>query len=256
MSERKLRHESPQETYFPANANVQEPVEETGTRELVALPPFLISGGENTERLYFQHISSLTDFKFIIKPEYFGKESEYATYFPQKIEEIIKANRDAKVFCVFDLDNILGDLESTSPKKRERAQKATKKYETFLKWVKKFAETEKIENQIVMCESMPCFEFWFLLHFEDCRKFMKDKGPVSNRLANYMKPLFEGITKKFSDVLKKKEYLEKQDWVKFLCSDEKMELAVERAKKNYEYIRQNKLLKSSSYSKVYHTSVH
>ena len=45
--------------------------------------PFVISGGKNTEHYYFKHISERTDYKFIIKPEYFGDESNYTEVFPK-----------------------------------------------------------------------------------------------------------------------------------------------------------------------------
>ena len=48
-----------------------------GTKEMNPLLPFVISGGERTERYYFKHISNLTKYKFNIKPKYFGKESNF-----------------------------------------------------------------------------------------------------------------------------------------------------------------------------------
>ena len=83
---------------------------EEGTREMNPLLPFIISGGKNTERYYFKHISHITPFKFNIKPEYFGDESQYNVRFSEIVDEILRGNgEDSRIFCVFDLDTIIGN---------------------------------------------------------------------------------------------------------------------------------------------------
>lgn len=42
------------------------------------------------------HINDITNYKFNIRPEYFGDESNYTESFPKKIKEILKTNNDAK----------------------------------------------------------------------------------------------------------------------------------------------------------------
>lgn len=115
--------------YFSVNkcGNTQS----EGTRELRYVEPFVISGGKNTERFYFQHISALTQFKFNIEPKYFGDESRFATKFPKKIKEIFAGSPDAKIFCVFDLDTIVFGSE-----------KSQENYNVFLKKLKNIKKKE------------------------------------------------------------------------------------------------------------------
>ena len=48
--------------------------QDKGTRQMAPLAPFIISGGKNTERYYFQHISSLyAQYPFEVRPRYFAK---------------------------------------------------------------------------------------------------------------------------------------------------------------------------------------
>ena len=108
MEERDLAEGVEQQQYFEAvPAPSQE--EDEGTRDMGPLYPFLISGGTNTERYYFTHINDTTKYKFNIRPKYFADESNYAEAFPKRIKEILNANTDPKIFCVFDWDTIYGD---------------------------------------------------------------------------------------------------------------------------------------------------
>ena len=105
MSMRKLAEDIEQQKHFEA-APAPSPEKDEGTRDMGPLYPFLISGGTNTERYYFTHVNDTTDYKFNIKPEYFGNESCYPEVFFERIRDILKKNIGAKVFCVFDLDTI------------------------------------------------------------------------------------------------------------------------------------------------------
>ena len=55
----------------------------------------------------------------------------------------------------------------------------------------------------------------------------------------------------FADKLKKEEFLEDQSWVEKLCSDDKLELAITRAKENIENAVKNNNLEKVSYSYIY-----
>ena len=109
MEEREIAESVEKQPYFEAVTVPQESEQDDGTREMGELYPFLISGGTNTERYYFTHINDKTDYKFNIRPRYFGDESNYTKAFPKRINEVLSANNDAKVFCVFDWDTIYGD---------------------------------------------------------------------------------------------------------------------------------------------------
>ena len=148
MEKRKIAKGIEKRPYFEAVTVVPVPEQDDGTRELGELYPFLISGGTNTERYYFTHINDTTDYKFNIRPRYFGDESNYTEAFPKRIREVLSINNDAKIYCVFDWDTIYGD------------ETKLKKHEAFEKQFK-----EEISNgTVTVCPSMPSIEYWFLLH--------------------------------------------------------------------------------------------
>lgn len=221
--------------YFEDADSAPAQHQDEGTREIGELYPFVISGGRNTERYYFMHINELTSYKFHIKPEYFGDESNYTDVFPNRIKKILERNHDAKVFCVFDWDTIYND---------KAKQKKHAAFEAQFK--------EEIAGGIVtLCPSMPCIEYWFLLHFTDDTTLLKDYSKVSQVLAPYFKPCFseEGI--RLKKLLKSEKHLRDDSWVKNLCADGKLENAIVRAENNIRTAETEGKLKMQSYSYVY-----
>ena len=203
-----------------------------GTRELGELYPFLICGGANTERYYFTHINDTTEYKLNIRPRYFGDESSYTETFPKRIKEVLSTNNDAKVFCVFDWDTIYGN------------KTRMEKHEAF---VKQF-QTEISNGTITICPSMPSIEYWFLLHFVNYPKLLKNYREVSNILAPYLKRCFAYPKTPLKKLLKSEKYLKDATWVENLCANGKLALAIERAEKNIEAVDN---LNDQSYSYVY-----
>ena len=231
---RELAEDIKRQQYFEA-VPAPEPEQEEGTRELGTLYPFLISGGSNTERYYFTHINDTTEHKFNIRPRYFGDESSYTEAFPKRIQEILSANNDAKIFCVFDWDTVYGN-------------------ETRLKnhaeFVAQFAK-EIADGTVTICPSMPSIEYWFLLHFEDYTQLLRDYPAVSNKLAPWMRPCFSKPGVSLKKLLKTEKYLKESTWVENLCADGKLALAIERAEKNIAAAVEAGKLEEQSYSFVY-----
>ena len=199
------------------------------------LHPFLISGGTNTERYYFTHISKTTDYKFNIRPRYFGNESNYTEIFPKKIREILESNYDAIIFCVFDWDTIYENRTKL------------KKHEAFEKQLKE----EISDGKVTICPSMPSIEYWFLLHFVDYIKLLKSYSEVANVLAPYMKPCFPDSRISLKKLLKREKFLTDASWVENLCADGKLDKAIERAEKNIKAAIESGNLEKQSYSFVY-----
>lgn len=222
--------------YFDNSSKQQSETTNEGTREMSPQLPFVIAGGENTERLYVQHISKITSYKFNIHPEYFGHESDYDKKFPGWIRTILTKNNDAKIFCLLDFDTINKDEQNKI------------NYTEFNE-----AISEDIEKgTVVLCLSMPCVEYWFLLHFEDTTKLFKTNKSVVKPLLKYMKDYFsDKPNRSFRRKLKNEELLKDQSWVEKLCSDGKLELAIKRAKENIEYAEKNNELENISYSYIY-----
>ncbi len=234
MEERELAELVEQQQYFEA-VPTSSPEEDEGTRDMGPLFPFLISGGTNTERYYFTHIHDTTDYKFNIKPEFFADESNYTEAFPKRIKKILEANKEAKIFCVFDWDTIYGNDVNL------------KKHEEFEIQFK--AEISK--GIVSICPSMPSIEYWFLLHFVDQTNLMKDYREISQVLAPHIKPCFKDSTKNLKKLLKSEKYLKDSSWVKNLCADGKLDEAIKRAEKNIEVAIGADDLENQSYSYVY-----
>jgi hypothetical protein len=234
MEEKELAEVVEQKQYFEA-VPALSPEEDEGTRDMGPLYPFLISGGTNTERYYFTHINDTTEYKFNIRPKYFADESNYTEAFPKRIKEILNANTDPKIFCVFDWDTIYG------------IDAKIKKHEDF----EKQFQTEIDNGNVVICPSMPSIEYWFLLHFEDKTDLLKDYRAISNILAPYFKPCFADPTKNLKKLLKQEKYLQDSTWVKNLCSDGKLDAAIKRAEDNIKATEDAGELKNQSYSFVY-----
>lgn len=85
MGEREIAEGVKKLPYFKVVADEPMSEQNDGTRDIGELYPFLICGGTNTERYYFMHINDKTNYKFNIKPKYFGNESNYTEAFPKRI---------------------------------------------------------------------------------------------------------------------------------------------------------------------------
>lgn len=217
MKKREIAEGVEKQPYFETVASIPEPEQYDGTRELKELYPFLISGGKNTERYYFMHINDKTDYKFNIKPKYFGDESSYTEVFPKRIKEILSVNNDAKIFCVFDWDTV---YENKTNLKKQKA------------FEQQFQE-EILHGIVVLCPSMPSIEYWFLLHFVDDTKLLKNYREISNVLAPYLKPCFANPKTPLGKLLKSEKCLKDATWVEQLCADGKLNEAIGRAEKKY-----------------------
>ena len=234
MEKRDLAEVVEQQQYFEA-VEAPSPEPEEGTREMGPLYPFLISGGTNTERYYFTHINDTTDYKFNIRPKYFADESNYTEAFPKRIKEILEANSDARIYCVFDWDTIYGN------------EAKLKKHAEF----EKLFEAEISKGVVSICPSMPSIEYWFLLHFVDSTSLLKDYREISAALAPHIKPCFKDPTKNLKKLLKKEEYLKDSTWVINLCADGKLAQAIKRAEDNIKAAIEAGDLENQSYTYVY-----
>ena len=202
---------------------------------MAPLAPFIISGGKVTERYYFKHLSHNTKYKFEIEPKYFGNESHYTKKFLQNINKILKSNPDAKIYCVFDWDTIY--------KNRTNLEK----HNSFVKQIKTYIDN----GQIIMCPSMPSFEYWFLLHFKNMTRLITTCEEAAKLLKPYMKSYFSQKDINLFDVLKSEKYLEKPDWVIQLCAAGKLDIAIKRAEDNIKAAKEAGDLENQSYSYVY-----
>ena len=234
MKERELGETIEQKRFFEAVPASPLPEQDEGKRDMGPLYPFLISGGTNTERWYFVHINDITDYKFNIIPKYFGDESNYTEVFPKRIKSILEKNIDAKVFCVFDWDTIFNNDDNLA------------KHKAFENEI----QADIDNGKVILCPSMPSIEYWFLLHFQNYTKLIKTNGNAIGILAPHIKTWFSS-DKKLSKILKNKKHIKSPHWVEKLCSDGKLELAIQRAENNINTAKENNDLDNQSYTYVY-----
>ena len=237
MGQRTLGEEIKSSKYFEQTTiTTVKTNEDDGTKDMAPRLPYIISGGTNTEHYYFLHISDVTNYKFHIKPEYFGDESKYTSAFPKRIKKIMAKDSDATIYCVFDWDTIYNNKTNQE------------KHKSFVQEIK----TDLDAGHVILCPSMPCVEFWFLLHFQDYSGLIKSCGQkLQQLLTPYMLSYFPGTTLKLLRTLKKECYVKNSDWVKKLCADGKLEEAITRAKETIIQGEANGDLQLYSYSYIY-----
>ena len=156
-----------------------------------------IIGEGITEQIYFNQLRISERLSIRIKPEI--PYSTDITGIIKKAEVYKNASPANKVFCVIYLDRIHSD----------KAEK------------KKYVNIKKNHNnskQIFFFETNPCFEFWFLLHFE-----------YSSREYANCKNLTGKLIKCIPDYSKTEEYLRNKNLYNIL--KEKLPEAVSNSKK-------------------------
>ena len=236
MAKRKLAKETKSKKHFFTRSISYAGMDE-GTRELFPSLPYIISGGEVTERYYFINVSKEKEIenKFKIVPEFFGKESNFVQEFPKSIRKILGKDSTAKIFCVFDWDTIYGNQTNRA------------KYDSFVKQIQSYID----DGNVVLCPSMPSFEYWFMLHFKDTTRLVETCEEMAKELKPYMMSYFSKKDGDLFKVLKSRQYMENSAWVRNLCADGKLDAAIKRAEKNITDAVANGNLDEHSYSYVY-----
>jgi hypothetical protein len=115
----------------------------------------------------------------------------------KKIDELLRG--DIFIICVFDAD--VAVRNKSEHKKLEQLQNKYRK-----------------NKNLLLCSSLPSIEYWFLLHHEHTNRYFKDAKAAETALKKYV-----------NDYEKTTQFLEKEKWVKDLCSSDKLNTAIERA---------------------------
>jgi hypothetical protein len=135
------------------------------------LKKIAVVGEGETEWFYFNDLKDSESLKFELKPQ-LPQHTSYKSIF-KKSEQLLKEGFD-KVYCVLDLDTVLKDSVQTNRYFSEK-QKIVKKY----------------REKLLILESNPCIEYWFLLHYiytscshHSCENILTD---LRKYLCNYEK---------------------------------------------------------------------
>jgi hypothetical protein len=180
----------------------------TATKRIRQARPTLIGAGI-TEQYYFTHLQTIFGLKVKIRPRYFGREGIHAL--EKKIQQVL--DDDGKAIVVFDADVSTWDI-----KERQRLTSLKKKY------IK--------EKNVIICDSLPSIEYWFLLHYINTTRNFRTSQAVISQLSKYV-----------VNFDKTESFLKNQKWVSDLCSEGKLQIAYKTAKNNSN--------KKGSYSNVW-----
>ena len=155
-----------------------------------------IMGAGITEQWYFTHLKSIFGYRVKVRPRFFGNET--AEGMAKKIAEVIADGGIA--ICVYDADvSIWNEVE------RGKLERLRTKY----------AENK----QVILCDSMPAVEYWFLLHYENTNRHFGTSEAVIQKLKQFL-----------PDYDKSEKFLRNRKWVADMCSDGKLDQAIVRAK--------------------------
>lgn len=169
----------------------------------------VIIGAGITEQWYFTHLQNLLNLRIKIRPRFFGTENIHEL--DKKIAQVI--GEGAVAVCVFDADT--AEFSETEARKVEALKK-------------KYAS----KKNVVLCDSLPSIEYWFLIHYEDTNRHFANSHAVEVTLRSYI-----------NDYEKKEVFLKNPKWVANMISEGKMDNAIARAKAYEE--------SGSSHSRVY-----
>lgn len=158
-------------------------------------PTITIIGEGATERYYFTHLKRLNGFNYFCKPRNFTEQS--LEEMQRQIERVLAD--DGIAVCVFD-----ADVTRFNAAERQRLEYMRRKY---------------AENPaVVLCDSMPSIEFWFLLHYLNTNCYFATSNEVISVLQKYL-PAFS----------KQQLSLSKEQWVTELVKDGKLNTAISNA---------------------------
>lgn len=153
-----------------------------GNRKVKGAIPIIIGAGI-TEQYYFQHLNNLGYFKCRVRPRFNLKGRENAHELSKKIKQALEET-EGKVFCVVDYDVL-----SKNPEQASKIEELFKAY----------------SGRVIQITSMPCFEYWLLLHFEKNYGVFESCKPIEERLKKHL-PSYQKV----------KKFLEKGTWVENL----------------------------------------
>lgn len=177
------------------------------TRETRQAKPTILGEGKVTEYYYFKHLCHLIRCPAEIDKSNFGRKA--IGDFEDKIEQVLKGK--GSVVVVFD-----ADVMASNETERRRLQAIKDKYRN--------------NENVLICDSYPCIEYWFLLHYADTHKL-------------YSAPrLSDEVVKDLCDYIpaysKQGKWVEDSRWVAALRAEGQEQAARERAVKYAEDSKQ------------------
>jgi hypothetical protein len=154
-----------------------------------------IIGAGITEKWYFTHLQAKYCVRMKIRPRFFGKETVFTL--EKKLMEVLK--NGGRAIVVFD-----ADVSTWNKAEKERLETMKSKYAK--------------NNRVLLCDSMPSIEYWFLLHYVN-----------TNRHFGTSKAVIMELVKHIKEFDKTETFLKNQKWVDDMSADGRLESAAQRA---------------------------
>ena len=158
-------------------------------------PTITVIGEGATERYYFTHLKRLRGYNYICKPRNFTEQT--FDEMQKQIDRVLADNGIA--VCVFD-----ADVTRTRPAEKTKFEDMKRRYAN--------------NPAVILCDSMPSIEFWFLLHYLNTNRYFATSDDVITALHRYM-----------PDFSKHQSFLSKENWVSDLLSDNRLDAALANA---------------------------
>lgn len=158
-------------------------------------PTITIIGEGLTERCYFTHLKRLNNYRYTCKPRNFAQQS--MEDLQKQIDRVLAD--DGIAICVFDAD-VARDKVAEKKKLADMRRKYAGR------------------DDVILCDSMPSIEYWFLIHYMNTNKHFASSHDVIKVLQRYI-----------PDFSKHESFLVKEKWVVDLVSENRQNVAVERA---------------------------
>lgn len=154
-----------------------------------------IIGEGATERFYFTHLKNLNGYNYVCKPRNFTEQN--IDDIQRQVERVLAD--DGIAVCVFDID--VTRIHSADKAKFDSMRQ-------------RYADNPSV----IICESMPSIEFWFLLHYLNTNRYFASSDDVIAVLHKFM-PNFS----------KQQSFLSRSNWVSYLLADNKLAAAISNA---------------------------
>ncbi len=156
---------------------------------------YAVIGDGQTELFYLEHLKKINNYGYSIRPRFFDKISIDDA--DRMIKELLDGGTN-KVIYLTDYDTVVSG-------------------ETKVRYNKLISDY-KDEKHVMICETMPSIEFWFLLHYQYTTRPFRNSNEAEAALKKYL-----------PDYNKSKVYLENDKWFKELIRDNKQDKANENA---------------------------
>ena len=166
---------------------------ESTTQVREAIPTII--GAGITEKWYFTHLQAKYRVRMKIRPRFFGKETVFTL--EKKLTEVLKDG--GRAIIVFD-----ADVSTWNKAEKERLETMRSKYAN--------------NKRVLLCDSMPSIEYWFLLHYAN-----------TNRHFGTSKAVITELVKHIREFDKTETFLKNQKWVDDMSDDGRIEAAAQRA---------------------------